>query len=103
MDVPGLSLSSLDDNPFYFPDLIELENNALLSGELKDAITVWSIPYYGQRKYWFKLFIGFNYGIFAVFLSHWTMRGIPDPTFSDPTVHLYQYLKENAGILPVEE
>jgi hypothetical protein len=88
---------------FYLPGLIELEYKALETGEMRDAIAVWSIPLYAQRKYWFKLFIGFNYGIFAVFLTNWTMRGIPDPTFSGPTLRLYEYLGKNAGIQSMEE
>lgn len=43
--------------PFYLLDLIELENQALEFGEVKDAVVVWPIPLYAQRKYWFKLFI----------------------------------------------
>jgi hypothetical protein len=83
---------------FYLPDLVQLELKALATGKMKDAIAVWSVPLYAQRKYWFKLFIGFNYGIFSTFLMNWTIRGIPDPTFGEPTLRIYEYLAKNAGI-----
>jgi hypothetical protein len=88
---------------FYLPDLVQLELKALATGKMKHAIAVWSIPVYAQRKYWFKLFIGFNYSIFSTFLMNWTMRGIPDPTFGEPTIRIYEYLAKNAGINPPED
>jgi len=99
----SISSFQIINGEFHLPDIIQLEWKALDTGDIKDAITCWSIPLYAQRKYWFKLFIGFNYGIFATFLLNWTMRGIPDPTFSEPTLHLYRYLGENAGIESVED
>jgi hypothetical protein len=88
---------------FYLPDIIEMEDKAIATQNLENQFAIWGIPYYGQRKYWFKLFIGFNYGLFASLLTHWTLQGIPDPTFSDESVKLYQYLAENAGLQPIEE
>ena len=97
------SSSNSQNQPFYLPDLIQLEYKALESGELKDACALWSLPLYSQRKYWFKIFIGFHYGIFADFLTNWTMRGIPDPSFSEPALQLYEYLGKNAGIQSMED
>lgn len=91
------------DEPFFLPDLIDLEQRASQSGTVEDYSAVWSIPLYSQRKYWFKLFIGFNYGILAAFLTNWTMRGIPDPTYGDDILVLYNYLRKPAGIRPLEE
>lgn len=54
MSEPGASSIA----PFFLPDVIDLENKALESGTLQDAIKLWSLPYYNQRKYWFKMFIG---------------------------------------------
>ena len=88
---------------FYLPDLIKMEDKAIATQNLEDAFALWGIPYYSQRKYWFKLFIGFNYGLFASLLVHWTLQGIPDPTFGEENVKLYQYLAHNAGIQPIEE
>lgn len=99
---PSSTFQSLHE-PFYIPDLIEMETQALESCDVEDVVAVWSIPLYAQRKYWFKLFIGFNYGIFAVFLTNWTMAGIPDPTYSEPIVRLYEYLGNNAGLQTMEE
>jgi hypothetical protein len=88
----------------YLPDLIELEDAAFATQALGDTLAVWAVFFfYGQRKYWFKLFIGFNYGLFASILVHWTLQGIPDPTFSDENVNLYQYLAQDAGIQPIED
>jgi Ca2+-binding EF-hand superfamily protein len=88
---------------FYLPNLQALEEKALRNEDPKDAFAVWAIPYYGQRKYWFKLFIGFNYGLYATLLGHWMLISIPDHTFSTPSVEIYQYLAENSGISPIEE
>lgn len=88
---------------FYLPDLWRLESRASRTGKLEDCVAVWAIPFYAQRKYWFKLFIGLNYGIFATFLCNWTMRGIPDPTFGDANLELYQYLANHSGILSMEK
>jgi Ca2+-binding EF-hand superfamily protein len=88
---------------FYLPDLIKMEDKAIATQNLEDTFAIWGIPYYSQRKYWFKLFIGFNYGLFASLLVHWTLQGIPDPTFSEESVKIYQYLAENAGLQPIEE
>jgi Ca2+-binding EF-hand superfamily protein len=90
-------------SPFYLPKVMRLERRALTTGTLEDCVAVWSIPFYAQRKYWFKLFIGFNYGLFAGLLSHWTLCSVPDPTFSDDNVKMYEYLAENAGILSMAE
>jgi hypothetical protein len=88
---------------FYLPDLVEMEDKALETQELADAVAVWSIPFYSQRKYWFKLFIGFNYGLFASLLTHWTLQGIPEPTFSDESIEIYRYLAANSGIEPMHK
>jgi hypothetical protein len=89
--------------PFHLPRLIRLERKALATGSLEDCVAAWSIPFYGQRKYWFKLFIGLNYGIFAALLLHWTLRGLPDPTFGEESVKLFEYLAHSAGIQSMEE
>ena len=60
---------------FYLPDVMRLERRASRTGALEDCVAVWKIPFYAQRKYWLKLFIGFNYGLFANVLQHWTMHG----------------------------
>jgi hypothetical protein len=94
-----------DDAPtttFYLPDLMRLERRAVRTGTLEDRVAVWAIPFYAQRKYWFKLFIGLNYGIFADVLRDWTLRGIPDSSFS-VNVRLYEYLASHAGMLSMEE
>jgi hypothetical protein len=99
-------MSSPDDTdprPFHLPRLIRLERKALATGSLEDCVAVWSIPFYGQRKYWFKLFIGLNYGIFAALLLHWTLRGLPDPTFGEESVKLFEYLAHTVGIQSMEE
>lgn len=87
----------------HLPDLWRMESKALRTGKLEDCVVVWGIPFYAQREYWFKLFIGLNYGIFATFLCNWTMRGIPDPTFSDENIKLYRYLASHSGILSMEK
>jgi hypothetical protein len=88
---------------FYLPSLINSEEKALATGTLEDDMAVWSIPFYGQCKYWLKLFIGFNYGLFALLLQHWTLIGLPDLSFSEHSVTWYQYLAEYGGVQPVEE
>lgn len=45
---------------FYLPDLMRLERRVSRTGALEDCVAVWTVPFYAQRKYWFKLFIGFN-------------------------------------------
>lgn len=82
---------------------MRLERKALKTGSLEDCFALWAIPFYAQRKYWFKLFIGFNYGILADLLQHWTLHGVPDPTFNDENLKLFQYLAQNTGILSMEE
>jgi hypothetical protein len=47
-----------------------MEDKAFATQTLADTVAVWAIPYYPQRKHWFKLFIGFNYGLFASLLCH---------------------------------
>ena len=99
-------MAGASDSPtkeFYLPDLIKMEDKAIATQNLEDTFAIWGIPFYAQRKYWFKLFIGFNYGLFASLLLHWTLRGIPDPTFGDESIEIYQYLADNAGIQPYEE
>lgn len=88
---------------FHLPDLVRLERKAWRTGKLEDCMAVWALPYYAQRKYWFKLFIGLNYAIFARFLCNWTMIGIPDPTFNAEYVKIYKYLSDHSGILPMDE
>jgi hypothetical protein len=88
---------------FYLPDLMRLERRASKTGALEDCVAVWTTPFYAQRKYWFKIFIGFTYGLLADVLRHWTMHGIPDPAFNEGNVKLFGYLARNAGILSMEE
>jgi hypothetical protein len=82
---------------------VRLERKALRTGKLEDCVAVWEIPFYAQRRYSFKLFIGLNYGIFADLLRNWTMRGVPDATFNEENIKLYEYLASHSGILPVGE
>ena len=89
--------------PIYLPELMELEGKALTSGTMENCVAVWSIPYYGQRKYWFKIFIGLNYGLFSDLFFHWSLQGIPEPTFGEQSMKIYEYLAQNAGISPMEE
>jgi hypothetical protein len=100
---PSRSSESQDDEKvFYLSELIKMEDKAFATQNLADTVAVWAIPYYAQRKYWFKLFIGFNYGLFSPLLSHWTLQGIPDPTFSAENVQIYQYLAGDAGLQSME-
>jgi hypothetical protein len=55
---------------FHLPDLVRLERRALVTGALKDCVALWAIPFYAQRRYWFSLFIGLNYWIFADLLHN---------------------------------
>lgn len=106
-ELAGLLKMSRNSEPstkdFHLPDLMKLEDKAFATQILADTVAVWAIPYYAQRKYWFKLFIGFNYGLFASLLSHWTLQGIPDPTFSDENIRIYQYLAEDAGLQSLDD
>lgn len=90
-------------NEFYLPDLMDLENRALTRGALIDCMALWTIPYYNQRKYWLKLFTDLNYGTFSPLLSHWTLRGLPDPTLQTKSVEIYEYLDQSDGIRPVDD
>ena len=88
---------------FYIPSLINFEQKALATGTLEEDIAVWSVPFYGQCKNWFKLFNGFHYGLFALLFQHWTLIGLPDLSFSEYSVTWYQYLAEYGGVQPMEE
>ena len=92
-----------EDSAFYLPHLADLEDKAIQSQALADAVAVWAIPFYAQRKYWFKLFIGFNFGIFSQLLTNWTLNTIPDPTWSDENMEILTYLKKEPGLASMEE
>lgn len=87
---------------FYLPNLIDLEKEALKTRDIRDCALVWSIPYYAQRKYFFKLFTALNFGLFAPLLTHWTLSSIPDRTYSHENIKIYRYLMENSGIEQME-
>ena len=100
---PTSPFRDTSSKPIYLPELIKLEEKALVSGTLEDCMAVWSIPYYGQRKYWFKIFIGLNYGLFSPLFLHWSLHGIPEPTFGELNMRIYEYLAHNAGIMSMED
>jgi Ca2+-binding EF-hand superfamily protein len=107
METPlSLTMSPFRDSarkPLYLPDLIKLEDQALATGTAEDCMAVWSIPYYGMRKYWLKIFIGLNYGLFSTLFLHWSLHGIPEPSFGEQSMRIYEYLTRNAGIKPMDE
>ena len=88
---------------FFLPDLMEMEKKALTTHAMSDLVVVWSIPFYAQRKYWFKLFIGFNYALFAPLLNHWTLQGLPSPEFNEENIEIYRCLWGNLGLVPMHE
>jgi hypothetical protein len=83
---------------FYLPDIIAMEERAIDRQRIEDATALWEVPYYGQRKYWLKLFIGFHYAFFAPLFTHWILASLPEPSFSEDTMRMYEYLANNAGI-----
>ena len=95
--------SKILQDEFYLPDHMEMEDKALRTQAMADLVAIWSIPFYAQRQFWFKLFIGFNYGLFAPLLTHWTLKGIPSPEFSNESIELYRYLGGNSGLAPMHE
>lgn len=80
-------------------DIVKLEVQAQRSGTLEDSMQVWTINFYGQRAFWYDIFVGLT-DVFEILFCQFILETFPAPSFSDEYFELRGYLRHSAGIPP---
>jgi hypothetical protein len=80
-------------------DIVKLEEQAQLSGSLEDAMQVWAINFYGQRMFWYDIFVGLT-DAFEVLFCQFVLETFPAPSYSNEYFELRGYLRHFTGIPP---
>src|SRR5271169_3621923 len=63
-------------------DIVKLEEQARYSGTLEDAVQVWAINLYGQRVFWYDIFVGLT-DAFEIVFCQFILETFPAPSYSD--------------------
>jgi hypothetical protein len=80
-------------------DIVKLEEQVQLSGTLKDTVQVWAINLYGQRVFWYDIFVGLTDACEILFCQ-FILETFPAPSYSDEYFELRGYLRHFTGIPP---
>jgi hypothetical protein len=80
-------------------DIVKLEVQAQMSRTLEDSMQVWTINFYGQRAFWYDIFVGLT-DAFETLLCQFILETFPAPSFGDEYFELRGYLRHSAGIPP---
>ncbi len=78
-------------------DIVKLEIQAQHSGVLEDSMEVWTINFYGQRAFWYDIFVGLT-DAFEILFCQFILETFPAPSFRDEYFDLRGYLRHSAGI-----
>jgi hypothetical protein len=81
-------------------DILKLEERAESSGTLEDAMRVWTIDFYNQRRFWYYIFVGFT-DAFEILFCQRILETYPAPSYSKEYFRLRGYLRHSAGIPPM--
>lgn len=80
-------------------DIVRLEVQAQRSGRLEDSMRVWTVNFYGQRAFWYGIFVGLT-DAFEILFCQFILETFPAPSYGDEYFELRGYLRHSAGILP---
>jgi neuronal calcium sensor 1 len=78
-------------------DIVKLELQAQRSGTLEDSMQVWTINLYGQRAFWYDIFVGLT-DAFEILFCQFILETFPAPSYSDQYFELRGYLRHCTGI-----
>jgi hypothetical protein len=79
-------------------DIVKLEEQARLSGTLEDVVQVWAINLYGQRVFWYYIFVGLI-DAFKILFCQFILEIFPAPSYNGEYFKLRAYLRYFTGIL----
>lgn len=80
-------------------EILKLEVQAQRSGILEDSMEVWTINFYGQRAFWYDIFVGFT-DAYEILFCQFILETFPAPSYSDEYFELRCYLRHSMGIPP---
>jgi hypothetical protein len=69
------------------------------SGILEDSMEVWTINFYGQRAFWYDIFVGLT-DTYEILFCQIILETFPPPSFCDEYFEIRAYLRRSTGILP---
>jgi len=80
-------------------EIVQLEVQAQRSGILEDSMEVWTINFYGQRAFWYDIFVGLA-DAYEIVFCQFILETFPSPSFCDEYFELRAYLCRSTGIPP---
>lgn len=80
-------------------EIMKMEVQAQYSGIPEDLMEVWTINFYGQRAFWYDIFVGLT-DAYDILFCQFILETFPSPSYSDEYFELRGYLRRSTGIPP---
>jgi hypothetical protein len=80
-------------------DIVKLEIHAQRHGVPEDLMEVWTTNFYGQRAFWYDIFVGLT-DAYEILFCQFILDTFPSPSYSDKYFELRGYLRRSTGIPP---
>jgi hypothetical protein len=80
-------------------EIVQMEVQVQRSGILEESMEVWTINFYGQRAFWYDIFVGLT-DAYEILFCQLILETFPSPSFNDEYFELRAYLRRSTGIPP---